>query len=99
MNREWGGPNGIYLFELEAQPGGPVGWSVKKAGSQPIRCSDLPRVGSARPPPAQWIPPRPKPGSCMGRAFDVVRKRKSCSDTLKCSYPLKKALAIFGRNE
>jgi hypothetical protein len=29
------GSFGTYLFELEAQPGGPCGWPNKKPGSKP----------------------------------------------------------------
>ena len=37
------GPNGIYLFELEAQPGGPEGRSDTTAGSKPIDIIERPR--------------------------------------------------------
>lgn len=37
------GPNGNYLFELEAQPGGPEGRSDTKTGSQPIAIAEPPR--------------------------------------------------------
>ena len=37
------GPNGIYLFELEAQPGGPEGRSDTTAGSKPITIVERPR--------------------------------------------------------
>jgi hypothetical protein len=37
------GPNGNYLFELEAQPGGPEGRSDMTAGSKPIRVIERPR--------------------------------------------------------
>src|SRR3972149_994315 len=37
------GRNGIYLFELEAQPGGPEGRSHTTAGSQPIGLVERPR--------------------------------------------------------
>ena len=54
------GPNGIYLFGLEAQPGGPVGWSLKKPGSEPVAIVDRPRVGTALAPRGE-APPRPTP--------------------------------------
>ncbi len=41
------GPNGIYLFELEAQPGGPAGRSDTTAGSKPIRCLERPQSAPA----------------------------------------------------
>jgi hypothetical protein len=41
-------PNGTYLFELAAQPGGPEGRSDTTAGSEPISVVDRPR--SERPP-------------------------------------------------
>jgi len=37
------GRNGIYLFELEAQPGGPEGRSDTAAGSKPIYAVERPR--------------------------------------------------------
>ena len=37
------GPNGNYLFELEAQPGGPEGRSDTTAGSKPILTIERPR--------------------------------------------------------
>src|SRR5262249_48947316 len=63
LGRPWWkeGPNGNYLFELGAQPGGPLGWSDKEAGSEPIPSSDRPRGGTA-PPPARaesLLVPRP----------------------------------------
>ena len=47
MHFRQGGPNGIYLFELEAQPGGPKGRSDMTAGSKPISIIEQPR--SVRP--------------------------------------------------
>jgi hypothetical protein len=38
-----GGRDGNYLFELEAQPGGPEGRSLTTAGSQPIVVVERPR--------------------------------------------------------
>jgi hypothetical protein len=37
------GPNGNYLFELEAQPGGPEGRSDTTAGSKPLLVIERPR--------------------------------------------------------
>lgn len=39
----WKGLFGNYLSELEAQPGGPSGWSHTTAGSKPIAVVDRPR--------------------------------------------------------
>jgi hypothetical protein len=36
-------PNGNYLFELKAQPGGPIGWPDKKTGSKPIPINGRPQ--------------------------------------------------------
>ena len=44
---ESNGPNGNYLFELEAHAGKPEGWSVKKTGSWPIGQVDRPQEGTA----------------------------------------------------
>jgi len=91
-----GGPNGNYLFELEAQPGGPVGWPIKKTGSKPIAISGRPR--DDRPAHnicgfwAQCVSSRPLPGPFSRTALDEEYNAPAETVRLTPFIPVKKSV-------
>ena len=86
------GPNGIYLFGLEAQPGGPLGRSDKEAGLEPIAIVDRPRVGTAPEGRSSYSSHARRGTENTIRATSATVRGMPITACLTCSYPLKKAM-------